>query len=227
MYKKLFAILTLLFTNFATAGVFKEDYHQKQPSTKPYCPPTTSYKIPLSQKPSEYAHYNNITKKEGHFPNKFINKITIKGKVTDTNCVPIPNVRITISQKDEYGVYRFIRSFVPIFEKSYRLNYQQYSTFSGTGTTTSNNRGEFAFITTIPNSRTKDKHRTINISLEHINYPNLSSQIYLGCHIDKHKNNKRFILPKLQNYTETLDRQNLPVYNINLVLNGKSEYKRY
>ena len=226
MYKKLFVILTLLFTNLSIAGVLKAEHSEQYPQ-KQNCSPTTSHKIPLSQKPTEYAHYNNITKQQGHFSNKFINKIIIKGKVTDINCVPIPNVRVTISQKDEYGVYRFIRSFVPVFAKSYRLNYQQYSTFSGTGTTTSNNKGEFAFITTIPNSRTKDKHRTINISLEHIHYPDLSTQIYLGCHIDKHKNNKHFILPKLQNYTQILDRQNLPVYNINLVLDGKSKYKRY
>ena len=226
MYTKIiFLLLTYVFlTMTSLAGVYVEPPKPYQKKTC-CCIPTKSKTIPLSERPAEYSHYNNITKPEGGFSNKFINKIIIKGKVTDKNCVPIPNVKINVSQKDEYGVYRFIKAFVPVFEKSYKLNYQQYSTFSGTGTTTTNNRGEFVFITTIPNSRTKDKNRLINITAEHINYPNISTQIFLGRHLDKHRNN--VIRAKYSIEREELDRQNLPVYKVDLVLDGVSKYKRY
>ena len=226
MYKTLFIIfLVALIPNMLLAKTHKEaaTAHKKHHC----CIPTKSVQIPLSEKPIEYAHYNNITQQEGEFPDNFVNKIIIKGKVTDKNCVPIPNVRITISQQDEYGIYRFIRTFVPVFEKSYKLNYQQHSTFSGTGTTSSNNQGEFTFITSIPNSRTRHLDRIINITTEHINYPDISGKIFLGHHIDKHKVHKNFIFATEKPKTQKVNKQNLPVYTIDLVLDGVSEYKRY
>lgn len=229
MYKNLFVIsLIALFTNISLADVYVES--TKRHYKKPCCIPTKSYQIPISEKPVEYAHYNDITRTEGEFPDNFINKVIIKGKITDKHCVPVPNARITISQKDSYGVYRFIRAALPIFEKSYKLNYNQYSTFSGTGTTTSNNRGEFAFITTIPNEKEKDKNRMINISIEHINYPNLSTKILLGRHLNEHKNKQTtsFVLAKLKHDSSEYNKsESLPVYTIDLVLDGLSKYKKY
>ncbi len=229
MYKKLPFIFIIIFTitnlSFASTHTKKiNKSHQKF-----CCTPTKSTHIPLTEKPIEYAHYNNITVQEGYFPNDFINKIILKGKITDKNCVPIPNVRITVSQQDEYGIYRFVKAFVPIFEKTYKLNYQQYSTFSGTGTATSNNRGEFAFITTIPKSRTRNLDHTINIVTEHTNYPDIAAKILLSTQSEqkklKHQND--FIFAQDTCTTEMLDEQDLPIYTIDLVLDGLSQYKRY
>jgi protocatechuate 3,4-dioxygenase beta subunit len=230
MYKKI--CITFFITTFIANISFAANPYSKkteQHIKKSHCIPTHSIHLPLSEQPLEYAQYNNITTSEGDFQDNLSNNIILKGVITDKNCVPISNARITISQKDEYGVFRFVRAFVPIFEKSYKLNYQQYSTFSGTGVAIADNRGRFAFITAIPNIKTKDLNRTINITVEHIDYPDVSTQVFFGNKANAHnlRNKDKFIYAKHNCMTKTINNQNLPVYNINLVLDGISEYKRY
>lgn len=111
----------------------------------------TSKEMQTEPEPDKYMNYNDLTQISGDFENEYSNKILLRGIVVDKDCIPVPNAKILIWQRDEYGDYRYDNRFATAYEK-YDANYKMYSQFKGNGTAFSNNTGKFSFITVKPSS---------------------------------------------------------------------------
>jgi protocatechuate 3,4-dioxygenase beta subunit len=211
--KRVAALLVMTICLFIQPALGKE---------KPLCQPTG--KSPVADKPITYDPTytdNDTTKNSGGFDNKYLNKIVIKGIIKDKHCVPIPNASIEIWQEDEYGKKRY-NQFSYSFSDRYELNREQYSNFLGIAATTSDNNGQFTFISVIPNGKLKEskKQSLINIAVSHQDFPKLENQIILNPKFPIRKSDKRIIALR------ELDNQ-LPSYDFEIVLDGTNKYKSY
>jgi protocatechuate 3,4-dioxygenase beta subunit len=198
---------------------------QKQPS-KALCSPTKKVKTtpkPITHDPT-YTD-NDATKNSGEFDNMYLNKILIRGIIKDKACVPVRNASIEIWQDDEYGKKRY-NQFSYSFSDRYRLNREQYSNFLGIATANSDNNGYFTFISVMPNSKLKKAkpESLVNISVSHINFPSLETQIVLNPKFPIKKSNNRII--SFRNLDQK-QMQDLPTYDIEIILDGRTKYKTY
>ncbi len=186
------------------------------------CTPTTAMQVASKPMMSEIVHTDNSsTKDAGEFEDLYLHKVFLRGVIKDRNCVPIPNATINIWQEDEYGKDRYHKlSFS--FTERYNLNREQYSKFLGVATATSNNNGDFTFITVLPASRAKKKMNAyINVSVKHFDFPSLETQLHMAT-------NKP---PKsgLSGYrnAEAERVYGMPTYDVEIILNGTNRYKSY
>ena len=95
---------------------------------------------------------NNLLRESGQDPIFCGRKIVIKGKLLDQNCVPISDAKIYLWQVGSDGKY----SYTPLRGRISKnmLNLCGNTTFTGSGIATTNNKGEFYFITVYtPNSQ--------------------------------------------------------------------------
>ena len=143
--------------------------------------------------------------------------IYIKGNISDINCTPIANAIINIWQADSYG----------------RYDSKLEKHFLGNGTATSDNMGNFEFITILPASHKKDTAPYINISAHHESFSPINSRMFFNRNI---LNNNDKTLQDLDDFNKSLiTAEILPVNNkllaegfymvFNLTFNGVSAYK--
>jgi protocatechuate 3,4-dioxygenase beta subunit len=83
--------------------------------------------------------------------------IVVKGRVVDERCVPISNITIEAWQADQQGFF----NYTPLrnVDKKY---FKKASNFAGSGTSATNNRGEFTFVT-----RYYKKYPLMNMRVKH------------------------------------------------------------
>ncbi|NRA74115.1 MAG: hypothetical protein HRU36_05195 [Rickettsiales bacterium] len=198
----------------------------KQKKELVLCQPTK--KIAVLDKPITYDPAytdNNTTKDAGEFKNKHLDIILIRGIIKDKKCIPIPNASIEIWQEDEYGKKRYDK-FSYSFTDRYELNKEQFSSFLGIATATSNNNGYFNFITVIPRSKLKryKKQSLINVSISHKNFPKLENQILLNPKWLTKKTNKKIFAFRNIGAEKFY---HLPTYDFEIVLNGYNKYKTF
>lgn len=114
--------------------------------------------------PKNFPQTNNLLRKPGEIPLICGTKILVKGKLVDENCVPISDARISIWQKACDGKY----PYTPMRNRCNNklINTKSSSTFLGAGSTSTDNKGEFHFITTVPGTSGKEKPQ-INIKISH------------------------------------------------------------
>ena len=226
-YIKVFLAIILFICSFAS---FKDSLGITHKISKPkkekiLCKPTK--KIRVASKPITYEPpytNNNTIKRSGQFANPYLNKIFIRGIIKDKRCIPIPNALIEIWQDDEYGKKRYDQ-FSYSFIDRYNLNEDQYSKFLGIATTTSDNNGNFAFISVIPSSKVKPKKQSlINVSVTHEDFPNIENQIILKPHFPIKKSNKKIIAFR---NIEAEKIYKLPTYDFEIILDGTNKHKIY
>jgi protocatechuate 3,4-dioxygenase, beta subunit len=113
------------------------------------CPITPTIKINYQAKPKISNFSNNLRRKTASTQYAAGDIIYVKGRLQDINCLPIDNTAIKIWQKDAYGTDNLDKNFV------------------GGGAASTDNMGNFSFITVLPNSREKDIAPHINIEVQH------------------------------------------------------------
>ena len=215
-------ICPIIFPKYSL-GVDHKTFKSKK--AKILCTPTK--KIQVAPKPITYdPGYtdNDTTKDSGEFVNLYLNKIFIRGIIKDKECIPVPNTLIEIWQDDEYGKKRY-NQFSYSFNDRYNLNKDQYSNFLGIATTTSDNNGNFSFISVMPNNKTKLKKQSlINISVFHEDFPEIENQIILNPNFPIKKSERKIIAFR------NIDAEkiyNLPTYDFEVILDGTNKYKTY
>jgi protocatechuate 3,4-dioxygenase beta subunit len=127
--------------------------------------------------PEKFNPSNNLIKSEGDLSvSKDGQVITIKGILRDNFCVPIQDAKIYLWQPNEKGkyIYKILRSNF----SSEGAEENPASLFQGSGIATSDNNGEFRFVTIFPGAHHKE-HPHINIRVEHPTLGNLQTKIYL------------------------------------------------
>ena len=189
--------------------------------------------IELSHIPSApIKKSNNLIRKPGSAIRAMGQYIIISGQVVDRDCLPVSDAVITIWQTDSNGKY--IESYKlkddwDVMDPDYDKN------FAYSGSTQTNNLGEYNFITILPTAATNDLAPHINIEIKHEDFKNARTRIYFN----KHPHNKSDKSLKLldDKQKELVVTRGLPIdpssiskgrqYNYNITLEGVNKFRRY
>jgi len=120
--------------------------------------------------PIKFNSTNNLLRQTGQEAIYCGEKIVIKGTLVDNSCVPVTDAKIYLWQAGCDGKYPY-QPLRKMIDKT-KLNLKNGSTFTGSGTATSNNKGEFYFTTVYPT-----RLEPINIRVEHKDFGSLQTQL--------------------------------------------------
>lgn len=100
--------------------------------------------------PAEFSTSNDLLRKAGQTPLFCGERVIIYGKLVDENCQPVSDAKIYLWQVDCSGKYPYkpLRNLVD--SELIKLP-TKGETFTGNGIATTNNLGEFVFVTIYPN----------------------------------------------------------------------------
>lgn len=167
--------------------------------------------------PEKFESTNNLLRKVGQVPLFCGEKIIVHGKVLDQNCVPVSDAKVYVWQVDCGGRYPYQPLKDMIDEDFIDLNND--TTFTGNGVATTNNNGEFYFITTYPASvHSRSPH--VNAKVEHFRLGSLQTRLVLRGHkVENPKTN-----PELDTIAEAAGE--VDIYDFKIVMPGDA-IKRY
>lgn len=166
--------------------------------------------------PEKFQTTNNLLRATGENSVYCGQKIIITGKVLDQNCVPVSDAKVYLWQVGCDGKYPYLPLRNRINKKM--LNLSNGSSFTGSGIATTNNQGEFSFITIYPPSTPHEKSN-VNIRVEHRNLGILQTKFYL---LDSNiLENDSEISPILSSVIDEAR-----VYNFDIIMPGET-LKRY
>ncbi|XVN40285.1 MAG: dioxygenase [Rickettsia endosymbiont of Argas persicus] len=167
--------------------------------------------------PKVFESTNNLLRKTGQLPKFYGEKILIKGKVLDQNCVPVADAKVYLWQAGSNGKYPYEPLKTRIDKK--RFTTKSDSSFTGSGTATTNNKGEYYFISMLPYKSSRSL-KSANIRVEHSDLKTLETRLDLSnknmCDSECCEINNALIEPQ----------QNMKSYCFDLVLQGTT-LKRY
>jgi len=134
--------------------------------------------------PKVFNKSNNLLRLEGGVEVFKGNKIALFGRIVDRKCQPIKYTKILIWQvgEDSKYPYAFLRSSANESMSSV-LDFRKRSTFLGSGTTFSDNNGEFKFVSVFPSGIGKESSY-VNIRIEADGY-SFQTKVYLGRNVVK------------------------------------------
>lgn len=166
--------------------------------------------------PEKFQPTNNLLRATGKEPIYCGQKIIVSGRVLDQKCVPVADAKIYLWQVgcDGKYPYRPLRSRI---DKN-MLNLDAASTFTGSGIATTNNNGEFHFITIYPHAA-KRESPYVNIRVEHRRLGTLQTKFYLSS--DKLVDNGTGLSYALASVVDEAK-----IYHMNIVIKGDS-LRRY
>jgi protocatechuate 3,4-dioxygenase beta subunit len=164
---------------------------------------------------------NNLRKRIGYSNEAGGEKIIISGIITDASCRPIGNARVDIWQADFQGYYktfqpnpylndqRLYKKSGLRFTENYDSSWKADENFTGSGSMTSNNLGQFYFLTIKPGGKESPK---IHIRITHKSFPEFNSLLFFP------ENNKANSLQKPAKILKSLEKNyyykiTLPVEN--------------
>lgn len=165
--KPLYLVCLILYAHLATAA--SEATHRNNLNT---CKP--SHKVMNDYEPKIFRPGNNLLRAAGSLPVVCGDKLVIKGKLLDSKCVPVADAKVYLWQVGCDGKYPYhpLRNIA----KGHHINLDSNSSFLGSGVATTDNNGEFQFITIYPHKSENGKH-VINIRAEHKDIGSLQTQI--------------------------------------------------
>ena len=167
--------------------------------------------------PKTFESTNNLLRKTGQLSKFYGEKILIKGKVLDQNCVPVADAKVYLWQAGSGGKY----PYEPLKTRVSKGNFttKNDSSFTGSGTATTNNKGEYYFISMLPYKSSRHL-KSANIRVEHENLKTLETRLSLSdknlCDSECGEINPNLIEPQ----------ENIRAYCFDLVLQGTT-LKRY
>ncbi len=206
-------IFFILFTNMVSqSSMAKKDIIYKNNFNS--CEVTAS--IIDNYEPENFHLTNNLLHQyevNQFVPNK--KKIIIIGRVLDKACVPVSDVKIYLWQVDDKGKYRYkplksnIDTSLVVFDDNDKI------AFTGNGIATTNNKGEFFFITIYPAS-IGQLPPSVHIRLEHRLMGVLQTKLVL--------NNSK-IVDKIHHSNflkDLIEEKEVKIYNFEIVMPAES-----
>lgn len=137
------------FIFYITASISMNIYAAEKAPNKLLDCPVTKYHS-SNYEPETFSKSNNLLRTAGGFPYKCSRKLLIKGIVRDSKCVPLSDVVVKVWQVNENGKYPY-KPLRNIYTKQ-DIDISNSENFTGNGTSITNNKGEFNFITCMPTS---------------------------------------------------------------------------
>lgn len=166
--------------------------------------------------PEIFQPTNNLLRASGQNPVYCGTKIIIKGRVLDQNCVPVSDAKVYLWQVGCDGKYPY-KTLRTAINKD-RLNLRNGSSFQGSGTATTNNQGEFYFITIYP-AAYNNKAPNVNLRIVHRDLGSLQTKLFPS------KNNIIDSYEELSGNLAAIS-ENTTIYSFDLVIPGETS-KRY
>ncbi|WP_341763706.1 dioxygenase [Candidatus Tisiphia endosymbiont of Beris chalybata] len=206
--KKLLLYIICLYSSLAIAS------EAKFPNKLNRC--KISKSVINDYEPEEFQPANNLLRKTGQEAIYSGTKIIIKGKLLDQNCVPISDAKIYLWHFGGDGKYPYKPLRTRVNKNMFSL--ANSSTFTGSGTATTNNKGEFYFITIYP-GRNPNK-ASVNIRAEHRDLGTLQTQLSLTQKLAGSKNCGEV------NHALSEISEELTIYDFDIVMRGKT-LRRY
>lgn len=165
--KPLYLICLILYAHFATAA--SETTHHNSFNT---CKPTLE--VINNYEPKVFQSGNNLLRVAGALPVVCGSRVIMRGKLLDSKCVPVADAKVYIWQVGCDGKYPYqpLRNIA----KESHINLDSNSSFVGNGIATTDNNGEFQFVTIYPHKSENGKH-VVNIRAEHRDIGSLQTQI--------------------------------------------------
>ncbi|AFC71310.1 dioxygenase family protein [Rickettsia australis] len=167
--------------------------------------------------PKVFETTNNLLRKTGRLSKFYGERILIKGKILDQNCVPVADAKVYLWQVGSGGKYPYEPLKTRVDKR--RFTSKSDSSFTGSGIATTNNKGEYYFISMLPYKSSR-YFRSANIRIEHPSLTTLETRLDLSdknmCDNECGEVNPILIAPQ----------ENMPSYCFDLVLQGTT-LKRY
>lgn len=124
-----------------------------------------------NHEPAVFESTNNLLRKTGQFAQFQGKKIIIKGTVLDQNCVPVADAKVYLWQAGIGGIYPY--KPLKIQANKRRFFGAKDSTFTGSGTATTNNKGEYYFVSMLPYTDVKNAY----VRVKHANLKTLHTKL--------------------------------------------------
>ncbi len=169
---------------------------------------------------------NNLRRKPGSSEIANGDFITITGRITDENCVPVTNAVVEIWHLNSKGIDPF--NTTP--KQNNDLN------FLGSGTSITDNLGYYKFLTIFPGSSEKTEAPKINFRIKHADFLPFETVMYFENQFNNdsdkllktqvEENKQQLLLAKAKKINNN-DYEEGIEYHFNLTLEGKSKYKKY
>ncbi len=154
--------------------------------------------------PEKFQPSNNLLHSAGAVPMFCGQEIILKGKVVDIDCVPVADAKVYLWQVGCDGKYPYkpLRTRINHSE----ISLHPVSSFQGSGTATTDNNGNFQFITIYP-PHIHHSAPHINLRIEHMHIGTIQTSIFP------------------QEPQNDIDEGN--VYNFTIVMHEKNKHRRY
>lgn len=166
--KMLYFLIALLLSSFPTLAAERINRNKLNSCT-------LSKEAKNNYEPEVFQLSNNLLRTPGGSPIVCGKRIVIKGKVLDRNCVPVSDAKVYLWQVGCDGKY----PYRPLRTKtnSKYINTKSGSSFQGSGTATTDNNGEFQFITLYP-AKSESKSPHINFRVEHRDIGEIQTEFF-------------------------------------------------
>lgn len=145
------------------------------PRARISCKPSPEVR-PSFKMPKNIRESNNLWRRTGAIDHASGQYIRIDGTIRDQNCTPVSNAVVTLWQMDPSGMYesRYRRLVEdPRRHPDYDPN------FGYSGRTTSNNLGEFSFLSVMPGVINLADPPHVNVKIEREGFDDVITRIYL------------------------------------------------
>ena len=164
--------------------------------------------------PAIFNTSNNLLRQAGQEVLFCGEAIIVYGKVLDQNCVPVTDAKIYTWQADCKGKYPYKALKVNVVDKKL-IEESSNSTFVGNGTATTNNKGEFHFITVYPPAM-HDYRPHLNVRVEHFSMGSLQTRLVLNG--KRVKNPQKD--PDLVSIYNAVAKKGMKIYKFEIVIPG-------
>ena len=165
--------------------------------------------------PLKFESTNNLLKRTGQKEIYCGEKIIVHGRVLDQNCVPISDAKVYAWQANCSGKYTY-QPLKSLVDKKL-IDLDTGTSFTGNGIATTNNKGEFHFVTVYPPAMHGITSH-VNIRVEHSRIGSLQTNLKLkGKKVSNPRNN-----PELNSISGIAADNEISIYDFKVVLPGTS-----
>ncbi len=174
--------------------------------------------------PDNFSKSNNLAKKVGSFYRAFGEVIFVQGTVSDSFGLPISGAIIEIWQTNSAGKYHSLLDKNNEFVDKY---------FNMSGRTTTDNLGNYSFITIMPGAN-PGRAPHINMNIFHPKFGKLETEMYFEKHpfndsdyqYLSYNYDDRTALTATVVHSEITNTKSIKICTFNIVMKGIHQYKR-
>lgn len=175
--------------------------------------------------PFKFSKSNNLAKKPGSFFRAFGEVIFVQGTISDSFGVPITDAKVKIWQKNAAGKYHSLLDVKSEYIDRY---------FSMSGTSVSDNLGNYNFITIMPGG-SPGRAPHINMIITHRKFGKLHTELYFEDHpfnktdyqyLSYDKDEQKALTASVK-HSEILNTKSIKVVNFDITMDGVHQFKGF